>query len=415
MKSIFKMKVRYLPSLFFSLIAIIIMFAPYQPDSTLFGGRLHDILIIVVYILLALMLIFLLPNFKRKDLGKSSVLAMVPAILLMIMNAVHSYGNAELNGLITILWIIFCLFPKDIKKITFVFFKRMWCLMCLIGIICFACYILNAPLSYENVPFYYSGSTMSYINYGVSFLYKQNNVLRLCGICNEPGYLGTFCALILCASGMKLKKIDNIIIFIAGVLSSSLAFVLIMIVYFILKITLTAHKEKSLRKKILRYLCTFVLAFSYVVILPNIKTDNSAVDNMIQRMTLTSEGLSGDNRTTERFDELYNSLSFLDLSFGMGRGYLQANGIDQNLSYKIYIVEYGLFCCILVYGILLVAVLYKNTKNTPIVIFVIVFFVSIYQRPTVITPSYAILLLGGIEYIKSRQNIVMLEDKNENK
>ena len=53
------------------------------------------------------------------------------------------------------------------------------------------------------------------------------------------------------------------------------------------------------------------------------------------------------------------------------------------------------------WGSLLLAALYKN-KNYLSIIYIIVFFVNIYQRPNIMTLQYQILLFGGLAFINAK-------------
>ena len=407
------LNIKHIPSFLLAIIATITLSAIYHADSTLCGAQVYNILVYAIYILLAITVLFLLFTAKRQKLRVSSILALVSIAAFFAMENIFSkYGSAGVGVLPILLCIVFCLSPKDVQREAFIIFRKIWILICIIGIFCFMCYTLKIPIPYERVSYYF-GENMHYVNYGVSFLYDNNSFLRLCGICNEPGLFGTFCALVLCVDGLKIKKKGNFVILIAGSLTFSVAFVMIIAMYLVIKFLIKAHKEKNTRQKVLRYGIVLLAVFSYVVILPNVKTGINSVDTMLQRVTLTSEGISGDNRTSKEFDALYNSTPFTELVFGRGRGYLKANSITNVSSYKMYLLEYGIVGSLIIWGTLLAAALYKNTKNVKILIFVAAFFASIYQRPGIISLPYLLLLFGGIEYIKYYNSSKQLEEKNE--
>lgn len=392
-------KTRHVPSFLFAVIAIMVMFAIYHNDSTLGGDGAHGVLVGMIYAFFVLAVVFLLSSIKLDKIRVSSLLVMLSVLAVVVLDLLSSYDTAKIAGLTVLLCLSFCLFPKDLQLKTFEVFRKIWVLACVVGVFCYLAYALNLPVPYERVQYYF-GTDLWYVDYGVSFLYDNGNLLRLCGICNEPGYFGTFCALLLCVDKFNLKKKSNVAILIAGLLTFSAAFVMIVVIYLALDFIVKAHKEKDAGRKILRYIGVVVMVVLYLAVMPNIETGISGVDAVLHRVTLTSEGLAGDNRTTTEFDGIFESMTPEELLFGKGRGYLAANNVVDNSSYKIYVLEYGIVGSVLVWGILLAAALYKNTKNANVVIFVMVFFASIYQRPNVITLPYLMLLLGGIEYIK---------------
>ena len=318
-------------------------------------------------------------------------------IIFIIISSFHTYdGSISFSGfLFSLLWIIFALAPDNIKKRTFIYFKNAFIIICIAGIICYLSYDLNLFLPYKVVNYYNNNAIVeNYIDYKFIFLYRASSsisLVRLCGICNEPGYFGTICALILCASSLNLKKKSNIIILIAGFLTFSLAFIITLVIYLLLKYL------KDFRTVIL----TVLLTCFYLFLLPNIYTGNPTIDRFIQRMTITDEGLAGDNRTTDELEYVFNDVVKNKPLFGYGNNYIKSNNLKGSLSYKTYIIQYGFVGCILLWGSLLLAALYKN-KNYLSIIYIIVFFVNIYQRPNIMTIQYQILLFGGLAFINAK-------------
>ena len=384
----------------FAIMATMMVSAFAHSDTTLASESFRSIFMGVIYVLLLMAFVISIPLINLKNINMNIALLIGVVIIFTILNVFHSYETASVGILLIAQWVLFCLLPSDAKKYSFKVFMKVWFIICLVGIFCFLFYILKVPVPYQEVPYYFSGNSLKYINYGLSFLYQNSDMVRLCGLCNEPGYLGTFCALILCVDRMNLKKFSNIVIFMAGLLTFSAAFYMIVIIYSALKVITAAHENKNMKKKILYYSGVALVLLSYFIILPNIQTGDIAIDKTLQRLTITSEGLSGDNRTTAEFDALYDSVMASNPLFGMGNGYVSKTTSGGSLSYKVKIVNYGIIGCLLLWGTLLMAALYKNTKNKEVVLFVIVFFASIYQRPNVISLPYLVLLVGGIEYIK---------------
>ena len=103
-----------------------------------------------------------------------------------------------------------------------------------ISIICYLSYHCSGPLQNSITNYYHNARESFYYNYyGISFIYSGWDVIRLCGVCNEPGYWGTLAALLLCAEKVKLHKLADLFIFISGIFTISLAFVMILIINFI--------------------------------------------------------------------------------------------------------------------------------------------------------------------------------------
>lgn len=392
-------------SIIFVICALMIIFAPYQSDSTLSltSSLLSNIFKILLYTFTGLdiiLIIFPILKYKKTILIKD-LFQTIPMIIFIIISSFHTYdGSISFSGfLFSLLWIIFALAPDNIKKRTFIYFKNAFIIICIAGIICYLSYDLNLFLPYKVVNYYNNNAIVeNYIDYKFIFLYRASSsisLVRLCGICNEPGYFGTICALILCASSLNLKKKSNIIILIAGFLTFSLAFIITLVIYLLLKYL------KDVRTVIL----TVLLTCFYLFLLPNIYTGNPTIDRFIQRMTITDEGLAGDNRTTDELEYVFDDVVKNKPLFGYGEGYLKTQNLKGGVSsYKTYIIQYGFVGCILLWGSLLLAALYKN-KNYLSIIYIIAFFVNIYQRPNIMTLQYQILLFGGLAFINAKLRV----------
>lgn len=392
-------------SIIFVMCALMIIFAPYQSDSTLSltSSLLSNIFKILLYTFTGLNIILIIfPILKyKKTILRKDLFQTIPMIIFVIISSFHTYdGSISFSGfLFSILWIIFALAPDNIKKRTFIYFKNAFIIICIAGIICYLSYDLNLFLPYKVVNYYNNNATVeNYIDYKFIFLYRASSsisLVRLCGICNEPGYFGTICALILCASSLNLKKKSNIIILIAGFLTFSLAFIITLVIYLLLKYL------KDFRTVIL----TVLLTCFYLFLLPNIYTGNHTIDRFIQRMTITDEGLAGDNRTTDELEYVFDDVVKNKPLFGYGEGYLKTQNLKGGVSsYKTYIIQYGFVGCILLWGSLLLAALYKN-KNYLSIIYIIAFFANIYQRPNIMTLQYQILLFGGLAFINAKLRV----------
>lgn len=392
-------------SIIFVMCALMIIFAPYQSDSTLSltSSLLSNIFKILLYTFTGLNIILIIfPILKyKKTILRKDLFQTIPMIIFVIISSFHTYdGSISFSGfLFSLLWIIFALAPDNIKKRTFIYFKNAFIIICIAGIICYLSYDLNLFLPYKVVNYYNNNAIVeNYIDYKFIFLYRASSsisLVRLCGICNEPGYFGTICALILCASSLNLKKKSNIIILIAGFLTFSLAFIITLVIYLLLKYL------KDVRTVIL----TVLLTCFYLFLLPNIYTGNPTIDRFIQRMTITDEGLAGDNRTTDELEYVFDDVVKNKPLFGYGEGYLKTQNLKGGVSsYKTYIIQYGFVGCILLWGSLLLAALYKN-KNYLSIIYIIAFFVNIYQRPNIMTLQYQILLFGGLAFINAKLRV----------
>lgn len=401
-------------SILFVLCTIMIIFAPYQPDSTLSLSSiaLQSVFKVLIYVCTSINLILIVfPLFKGKKSKKANLIQMLSMLIYFFLSVLYTYNNRlNLSGfLFMILWLIFAASPEEIKLKTFEYLKKVWVFISILGIICYLNYILNLFIPYKITNYYSTyiipGVEQKYVDYNFIYLLQETNfknvsLIRLCGICNEPGFFGTICALILCASGLKLKKKENLCLLIAGILSFSLGFVLIIVIYMLFR------NLKNLKT----ILISIILVTIYLFVLPNLNTGNKAIDKFIDRMVITNDGLVGDNRSTDEMNIIFkNSIKNKPL-FGYGNGYLNEQTLNGgNGTYKSYIIQYGIIGCLLFWGTLLYSAIYKNSKNFAVVVYILAFFSSIYQRPNVMTLIYEILLFGAIEFIKYNNKLEKLD------
>ena len=227
-----------------------------------------------------------------------------------------------------------------------------------------------------------------YADYTFAYVlnFVNNNEVRLCGLFNEPGYFGTIIALTLCVDKINLKHVGNWILLIAGILTYSLAFFIMTLAYFILT---------CIKNKYVMILLLAILIF-YFFILPNMVIQNESLAFVFERIKFVDGKFLGDNRTNHVVDEIFADLSNspYKFMFGYGRGYItsKTRGV---LTFKTYIIDYGYFGFLLIFGSLFLYSILQTKKNWFAVAFVIVFFLSVYQRPNIYTTAYFILLLNG--------------------
>ncbi len=371
----------------FAISALIIVFAPYQNDSTLGNDSLRNLLKVIVYFCAFCNLIFVLSNFlKCNKLSYKILLAFLSLSTYFYLTIFHSYdGKIKIVGVLSfILCTIFYLSSDNIKLETFKIIKKVWVVISVLSIICYISNVLNLFIPYRELPYYSLNDSEKYVSYGIIFLHKAGVYLRLCGICNEPGFFGTVSAFILCASGMNLKNKSNLIIFIAGIFTFSVAFAVIIFVYLLLRSM----------ENIKIFLVLMMIIICGILVITNIETNNPNIEYFVSRIDrITSTKNVG--RSNSQLDNLYDITLKNHPLFGMGYRYVNSMSVGAVSSYKVFIVEYGIMGCALFWGLLLLSVICKNRRA---MYFVFVFFLSLYQRPGIMVLPYQILLFGGVLY-----------------
>lgn len=324
---------------------------------------------------------------------KEFLLSLVPIIFFIIDLLSPATKTTVFSFLPTITISLFCLSNPEIKRETFHLAKVILVIEALFGIVSFILFVTNILSPLSTVDFYEEGSTNLYVNYyylSVLYVTPSSLLCRLCCLFNEPGWLGTFCALFIIVDRCNLKRIDNIIIFIAGVLAFSLAFWLLLVLYVFIRLI----SERNWFYLLLFALIIFVF---YYYNTGEYSTNNEAIDRLLSRFMFEDGEFAGDDRTSDDFMLIYDEVksNISKLLFGVGR-YVGDTGSS---SYIQLIVNYGIIGTLLFLFPLLVISLKYIKNNKYALCLLLCFMASIFQRPTVITLAYFIILFGGIETI----------------
>ncbi len=402
-----KIDVKKVVPIFFVISVLIILFAPYSGDSTLGNDGLRNFLRIIVYLFSFVNFILVLVSFlKNKTLNLSRILFIVSFAIYYILTIFHTYNNnIQIVGFLNlILCIGYGISDDEIKLNSYKLFRKIWIVISLISVVCYISYVLKLPIPYTEVIYYNFDASESYISYFLTFIYKAGSSLRLCGICNEPGGFGTITALLLCASKLNLKDKGNIIMLIAGICTFSLAFVLIILIYLVVK----SFKNSKIRIALL------VLLALYIFVLPNIHFKNSNINNLIGRLSIVYNGRLLTARSNSELDSLVVETFNKHPIFGFGKGYVRSFNFTGIGTYKSYLVDFGFGGCILFWGLLFLSVIIQKNKSLDLIAFIIVFFASIYQRTDVMNLPYILLLYGGVQYINYNDNKSTKQDEKEN-
>ena len=301
-------------------------------------------------------------------------------------------GNNKITALFALFsCIIYILLPNVHKIKIFDVFYRIILITSIISCFLYIIYITGINIGFKEVSFYSSWQNAKYVKWFVFAIFKNSSELRLCGIFNEPGALGTVCSLLFITRYTHMKKWEKFAMLLTVALTFSLfGFILIFTFYSI--------------KVIFKNPRNFIFIFLFIAIfllLPYIDFGNQYVYNFFDRISITENGLAGDNRIKEWFDKSFEEFMKTDDKwFGKKEGYTFTNGIVGISSYKNYIVQYG----IVGFGIWVFLWAFNSFQylklNKKCFLPIIFFLISIYQRPLTITSLYGyVMLFGGLEWL----------------
>lgn len=230
--------------------------------------------------------------------------------------------------------------------------------------------------------------------------YTIGNSRKFMSVFDEPGVVGTLVALLISYRKLEFNKIRDIVLIVAGLISFSLAF------YIILLINLLYNRTLNLKF----YLAFVIILFSFYFVNPEfVKVA------LFDRFIVGSNIGIVDNRATDSFNNVYDDFIKKGgdgLLFGMGPnalGQLSKN-IELNVSsYKTIIYQFGIVGSLLFVSFFF----YATLKIAPVKrgwFFFVVFLALAWQRPGIFSYFNLLIYLGGLSYISATK---MQEKSNQ--
>ncbi|AGG04105.1 polymerase [Bacillus cereus] len=351
--------------------------------------------------------LFIILSAKFKIIERNNIKYALMAMVLIFLFSFRfdQYYNIIFNGLFyTASLVPFVLVTKKLKLKIYDYFIKIIAISYIPAIMVAILLLIGIDLPWEQLA---SNSTsksyyrqyLGLANYAVYYDISEQYIFsfggsidRICAMFNEPGVVGTVSALILISKKMKLKSRYEKIILIAGVLSLSFAFYFLVVAYLMLK---------SRRNFI-------IIAFSSIIIFSITPKDSFLYNRLLYRFEINSEGLAGNNRVNNGFEYLYKDFhengSIKDIMLGIGESQFYIKSANYNssaLSWKTFIVidGYILFCLHALFFIYMG--LRGGNKNT--ILFIIIYFASLYQRPFDFSLGYWLIFFAGILYSLNKE------------
>jgi hypothetical protein len=228
---------------------------------------------------------------------------------------------------------------------------------------------------------------------------------RFSSIFVEPGHLGMISAFFLYANRFNLKRKGVLIIFIASILSFSLAsYVLMLMAALILLFT---HSRKPWL-----YLFLFLgLLFSINLFFTSYNKGNNVVNELIlSRLQVENGDIKGNNRYSMDFDTYYTKFINTDQNL-LGIGALKFEKLGFTASgYKSFIVEFGII------GSLLVFLLYFSFTYTHRSVYAWGFFflyiASFLQRPYALWDAEFFIFITALNHFSEKRPFLKAHEMN---
>lgn len=222
--------------------------------------------------------------------------------------------------------------------------------------------------------------------------YKGLNFFRFYSVFDEPGVLGTLAAFILFGNRFNFKCWQNVVIFIGGIFTYSMAFyVLSLIGYF--------YYATYSFKRFIKTL--FILCFIAGSVFYFLKDDIAFSMSVIDRFQ--DLGLKRiENRTGAEVNATLNKmLHSPTLIWGEGPFFLQKNKTDAGASYKLFFIEYGLIGILGLY-LMYYSLILRKTRDA--LFFFFLFALSFIQRPWAFTSWQLVVFAAVIATLNNPRN-----------
>lgn len=248
---------------------------------------------------------------------------------------------------------------------------------------------ITGAFSFEPITTYYGDRELAVWDVYFWGNYKHMAELRFHSIFDEPGYLGTISAFLLALNRYDFEKKENIIIFIAGLLTLSLAFYFLSILYFVL---LFAGERRSLIRIAVVTGLALAVAFLVFPVLWDL-----ILQSVIGRIYETDELAYGEIRGIQASKESWKYLKSQELP-----SFLWGNGMDSHITADVRYIRssawgrlvYQIGFLFSLYFIFLVFSYAIHDKYR--LFFGIVFLLSIYQRPQIFSALFMFFLAAGL-------------------
>lgn len=386
-------------------ITTFLLMRPYFVWSTFRGGGFSLLVPVSLFITTLFMFFyFFITDIKLNMLDFSFGVFFIFIWMYFLMRGIESTSFLRIGNYFLLALILGFFFLTDYdKKVAFNKFSLIFAISLLPSIIISMVSFLGFEFSYQILTPEHIGKMLAgnyYKNYigAVTLHPTYLRYSRICGMFDEPGVVGTFAALFLAADNLRLKgRIRNIIIMIGGILSVSLAF------YILIS---TAYILRTLNKGFMKTLIVFIMLALVFNITTTLLSDNFYILNeIIERLEFIDGNIKGNNRTSISFDMEFNNFirgDIFKVFWGYGSGASSNNpSMYGSSSYKILIYDYGIVGFIMLLGWILCASIKKTGLEKTSLTLMIVFVISIYQRPSVLSIQYLLLLFGGYANLKS--------------
>lgn len=325
-----------------------------------FVWEISEILSLSISVIFAVMTFFYidLKNSKRK---------VAFCILFTAYFLLSIFRNAHLGTLLNISLVFIPFIRYEYLSKIYDLFKTILSVCYLISIISLITILLGLQQPLGMIEPLNELKTYGYLEY-IMLIFPTNVedlIPRFCAVFDEPGVVGTMCGLMIIAEKFKFSDWRVLIILIAGFLSFSLYF------YLILSIFLFFKSSTKYR----------ILLIIIVLLLFAITSDNEIFYNRIWgRLEFEDGKMLGNNRNSDNFKQAWDYYKYTPQII-RGYGFKMAEEYSESASIQLFIFRDGLLFVVLYFiSYLFYIKSYISSKIMSLFIFAVIF-LTLYQRP----------------------------------
>lgn len=356
-----------------------------------------------IYLLFVLFLaLILVINFRKFSIIKNNIF-----ISLFVFSVLYLYlelldlSNNYLNSTVVLTCLLLLISYEGKIKIFDAFVKiYAFLIFCAIPII-FLIFI-GADLPFGVLETNHLGKTeagLFYRNYIIMVVLSNQifspfmgEIIRFGSVFDEPGVVGTISLLILSVRKFDLSNKENKIIFFGGLLSFSFAFYLGVIIYLILM------RPKFFLK--LLFIFSALLALTYDELSRHYFFNAYIFDKFTGIVGLDP---NVNNRSDDCWGDHFKKFLYsTDVILGNGPGAHTLSGCSLS-HFSSVMYNFGLVGVFLIFVFYISLVNFKKgigpTKLYQYAIFLFIFLLMIYQRPSVMSPHMIIIFIAANHYI----------------
>lgn len=349
----------------------------------------------IQYFLLSLM--FFMTDWKRQgNIGLMVFFAMV----MMIIPITH---GTNINGFISYVLLTFVLFTKrQFALQTFYLFKKILVIVTFVSILTWLLVVIVKidiphtivkPLNDLKSYTYSSYPFLIVPNGGISI----TSFIRFHCVFDEPGAVGTYSLLMLYLGNFNMKKFDNIVFMVAGIISFSLFFYASVLVFMLPKVFVV----DSLKKYRYWAIAGVTLFFFSIMTIPVL---NEMVGARLQYDT-DRQTIVGNNRSDVALDNYVESIKGTDVYY-WGDNNEVNDEFANYASFNNAILRFGMVFIVLYYVFFFFYAKNRLGHNIiEVLLFVLLLFLTLYQRPGYVNPAY-LFMFASILLVREKDKEV---------